>query len=184
MQPTEILIEEHRIIEKMLMIVDTLCDRLEKGENVESEHFRKAVDFIKNFADKCHHRKEEDVLFTMLVEKGMRKDAGPIGVMLDEHKMGRNFVKNLVEALDKYEKGDKSAKDQVIENARGYTQLLKQHILKEDRILYPMGDRILTSHDQRELLEDFERVEKEEMGEGVHQKYHKLVEILEKELGI
>ena len=184
MQPTEILIEEHRIIEKMLMIVDTLCDRLEKGENVESEHFRKAVDFIKNFADKCHHRKEEDVLFTMLVEKGMRKDAGPIGVMLNEHKTGRNFVKNLVEALDKYEKGDKSAKDQVIENARGYTQLLKQHILKEDRILYPMGDRILTSHDQRELLEDFERVEKEEMGEGVHQKYHKLVEILEKELGI
>jgi hemerythrin-like domain-containing protein len=184
MQPTEILIEEHRIIERMLMIVDTLCDQLEKGENIKIEHFRKAVDFIKNFADKCHHAKEEDILFTMLVEKGMRKDAGPIGVMLAEHKMGRDFVKNLNEALDKYEQGDKAAKEQIIENASGYTQLLKQHILKEDRILYPMSDRILTSDDQKELLEDFERVEKEEMGDGVHQKYQKLVEILEKELGI
>lgn len=80
--------------------------------------------------------------------------------MLMEHEQGRRFVRGLAGALAKYEGGDKTAKTAVVQNARGYTELLDQHIYKEDNILYPMGDKVLSEADNMELLEKFEKIER------------------------
>ncbi|MFC1972404.1 hemerythrin domain-containing protein [Chloroflexota bacterium] len=84
---------------------------------------------------------------------GIPRDRGPIGVMLREHEMGRSYVKNMSEAVEKYKAGESSYSSQFVENAKKYTELLTQHIDKEDNILYPMADMQLSEEKQRELIE-------------------------------
>jgi len=181
---TEDLREEHRVIERMLRVLNVACDRLEMGEEVSPDLFRRSIDFIRTFADSCHHGKEEDALFPVVEKRGIPRQGGPIGVMLMEHDQGRKFVRAFAQAVEKYGKGDKSAKQAIIENARGYARLLSQHIPKEDNILYPLADKVLGSSEQKELWEKFERIEKERIGEGKHQEYLHLVMEIEKELNI
>ncbi len=181
MQPTEELKHEHRVIERMLGVVSKACDRLEEGKEVDPALFVGAADFFKNFADKCHHSKEEKLLFARLQERGMSGEAGPIAVMLHEHEDGRAHVRKIAELSEKKLTG--KAKDELIEHARGYVDLLSQHIQKEDNILYPMGDQILTEQDQEELEKGFEDVEEKIMGPGVHEKYHKMIEKWESRYG-
>lgn len=184
MLATENLKEEHQVILRMIKVLLVASDKLEKSENVSVDVFKKAIDFIRTFADRCHHAKEEDTLFPVLERRGILRHRGPIAVMLMEHEHGRLFVKGLNEALEKFEKGDKTAKDAIVENARGYADLLDQHIYKEDNILYPMGDKVLSEVDDRELLDKFEKIEKEIIGEGKHEYYLHVIAELEKELGI
>jgi hemerythrin-like domain-containing protein len=91
--------EEHRVIEKVLNALDAFTLKLERGEEVNAEVLEKSVDFIRNFADKCHHGKEEDRLFTLMTQQGFPKDNGPIAVMLQEHDLGRSFVKAMDNAI-------------------------------------------------------------------------------------
>jgi len=181
---TENLKEEHRVIERMLKILNVACERLERGEEVSPEVFKKTIDFIKTFADRCHHGKEEDTLFPTIEQHGFPRQGGPTGMMLMEHDQGRGFVRAFAEAVEKYERGDKNAKQAIIENARGYTMLLSQHIPKEDEILYPLADKVLRADEQKELLEKFKKIEVERIGEGKHHEYLHLVMELEKELNI
>jgi hemerythrin-like domain-containing protein len=182
--PTEILKEEHRVIERMLKILNVACEKLEKGEHVLLDIFKRAIDFIRVFADRCHHGKEEEILFSLIERRGISKEGGPTEVMRKEHDQGRGFVKALAEAVEKYEQGKEDAKTTIIENAKSYTRLLARHIPKEDNILYPLADKMLTPQDRKELLKEFEKIEKERIGEGKHHKYMHLVEILEKELKV
>jgi len=184
MLATENLKEEHRVILRMIKVLIVASDKLERGENVSTDVFKKSVDFIQTFADRCHHGKEQDTLFPLLGERGIPTQGGPIAVMLMEHEQGRQFVKRLAEALAKYDGGDKTAKGAIVENARSYAELLDQHIYKEDNILYPMGDRVLSQSDNKELLEKFEKIEKEIIGEGKHEYYLHMITELEKKLGI
>jgi len=181
---TENLKEEHRVIERMLKILNVACEKLKKDEEVSPEIFKKTIDFIRTFADRCHHEKEEDALFPMIEQHGFPRQGGPIGVMLQEHDRGRMYVRVLAEAVEKYGKGDKTAKQAIIENAMGYAMLLSQHIPKEDEILYPMADKVLEPTEQKELLETFETIEKERIGEGKHHEYINMVMELERELNI
>ena len=184
MKPTDELKEEHQIILRMLKVLEKAAQDLEEGKEVPKELFKKAVDFIRNFADRCHHGKEENTLFPMMEKYGIPREGGPLGVMLYEHTLGRNFVKGMAEADAKYEKGDKSSIEDLIKNARGYAGLLAPHIFKEDNILYPMADRNIPEKEQKVLEEKFEKVEKEVMGEGKHHEYLHLIEELEKRLGL
>ncbi|MDA8189522.1 MAG: hemerythrin domain-containing protein, partial [Dehalococcoidales bacterium] len=108
MSATAALKQEHRVIEKMLKVLFAATQRLQAGEDVDPEILRKAVDFIRNFADRCHHGKEEDNLFPAMESRGVPKFGGPIGIMLVEHDEGRRHVRELAAALDKYEAGDRS----------------------------------------------------------------------------
>ena len=117
---------------------------------------------LKSFGPRAHHGKDEETLFLLVEQRGIPREGGPTGLMRMEHEQGRNFVKALAEAVERYERGDENAKAAIIENSRDYTQLLAQHISKEDDILYSSADKILSSSDQKELLEKFEKVEKKE----------------------
>lgn len=182
MRATEILSSEHRVVERIVGVLNTAADRLEKGEDVRLGLFIDAAGFNKGFTDGCHHRKEEGVLFKSMVANGMPAQGGPIGVMLYEHEQGRAFTRALREAAEKLQAGDPSAKAEVIANARGYAALLTQHIQKEDHILFPMADRVIPVEQHAAVLEGFETVEHEETGEGVHEKYLALAESLEAEV--
>jgi len=97
MLATKLLKKEHRAIEKVLNALDDFALKLEKGEKVNAEVLEKSVDFIRTFADRCHHGKEEDRLFQLMARRGFSKNSGPIAVMLQEHELGRSFVKAMAD---------------------------------------------------------------------------------------
>lgn len=175
MRPTDILKQEHDLILMMLQIVDAACVRMEEGDKINPDHLADMVDFIRNFADRCHHAKEEKLLFPALRQSGIGKENGPIGVMLAEHEEGRFFVKGMSEALVEMKAGDNVAAGKFIADAGGYVKLLDGHIMKENNILFRMADERLTDEQQKELLKEFDRVEREEIGAGVHEKYHEML---------
>ena len=184
MTVTEELTTEHRAIERMLAVLESAAGRLEAGERVRPDVFREALDFVRNFADRCHHGKEEENLFPRLEELGVPREGGPLGVMLSEHDEGRAFIGAIAAAVDAYEGGDEAAGRTIARNAGGYVGLLRGHIQKEERVLFPMADQVLSADDQRSLEESFERIETEVMGPGVHERYHRMLDELERELGL
>jgi len=152
------------------------------GEEISLEIFKKSLEFIRTFADRCHHGKEEDSLFPLLEERGVPKKGGPIGIMLSEHDEGRKFVRGIAEGLAEYEKGNNKAKEEIIGSARSYIQLLTQHIQKEDNVLFPMAEHLLSADEQQELLKRFEEISTR-IGEGIHERFEKLIVELEGALG-
>lgn len=182
MKPTEILKAEHRGIERMLEVVHAAADRLAKGEAVPPELFPQAVDFLTNFADRCHHGKEERLLFVRLADHGVPKDGGPLGVMLAEHEEGRSHIRGMREALARLQQGDQKALPDLVGHAEAYVEVLRAHIQKEDNVLFPLADRVLSPEEETELAEAFERVEQEEMGAGVHERYHQMIHDLSRQV--
>lgn len=183
MKATDVLMTEHRVIERVLTSLEAAADRLAQGQSVRPGFFLDAADFIKNFADGCHYHKEEGVLFEAMVAAGMPRHAGPIAVMLSEHEQGRAFTRGMREAAERLESGDGSAAGQVVQSAHGYVDLLRQHIVKEDNILFPMAGQALPVAEQDRVWAAFEHVEHADTGEGVHEKYETLAERLEEEAG-
>ena len=151
-----------------------------RSDYTKNNSTQKVLDFIKTFADKCHHGKEENLLFPAMEEAGIPKDGGPIGVMLEEHDIGRNFVKGLAEAIARYKKGERDAGGKIAENAENYVDLLSQHIDKENSILYPIARDCLSPKKQEELLVKFAKVEENIVGHGKHEEFHRLLEELKK----
>ena len=180
MKPTETLKTEHKAILLMLEVTENVSRKLEAGDSVPGGDLIRIVDFIQGFADKCHHAKEEDLLFPAMEKTGVPRQGGPIGVMLAEHSRGREYVGKMKAAAEKYAAGEKAAGLRFAENARAYAALLSQHIQKEDNILYPIADARLSPQTQTTLEEGFEKVEEEVVGAGKHEEYHRLLEELEK----
>lgn len=184
MKATDILSSEHRVIERVIAALEAAADKLEAGEAVRPGFFTDAADFIKGFADGCHHKKEEGVLFTTMNDYGLPTQGGPIGVMLAEHEQGRVYTRGMRAGAERLAIGEPAGRAEVIRNARGYAMLLRQHIQKEDNILFPMANQVIPVEAQEDVYEGFEHVEHEETGEGVHEKYLALAEKLEKEAGL
>src|SRR3990172_2318822 len=152
--------------------------KIEGGQAVEAETLKKTLEFFRLFADKCHHGKEETHLFPALGRKGFPIDGGPIGVMLMEHDHGRRFVKGMVEAVDSWETKGEEARKAFVQNAKRYVNLLRDHILKENNILFNMADESLTPEEQKALSLKFEEVEEKEMGHGEHERLHHVMDEL------
>jgi|TARA_B100001971_G_C18199104_1_gene543406 hemerythrin-like domain-containing protein len=178
MDPIDVLMQEHRLIERMLKVLTVVAEQAEVVE-VDGATFEKAIDFIRNFADKFHHAKEEGELFPLIESKGIPKDGGPIGMMLQEHDEGRNYVKGMDDSLRKYKAGDKSQTTAISRNALGFANLLAEHIMKEDNILYPMGNRVISNQERSSLAQRFKEINAEAVDEGIPEKYHNLVNELE-----
>jgi hemerythrin-like domain-containing protein len=140
---TQALVDEHRLILRMITLLERNAARTAAGTYFNWKFYLDGVYFIRNFADRFHHAKEEDVLFEALVKNGMPRENSPIAAMLMEHDQGRAFVKAMetaaLEALD-----GKSGREGIIaDNALAYAALLREHISKEDEILYPLAERVI-----------------------------------------
>ncbi len=176
MHPTEALREEHRVIERALAALETAVERLEAGRAVPQEVLEGLLDFVRGFADGCHHRKEEGVLFPYLEARGLPRDEGPLGVMLAEHDVGRRHVKAMAEAVEQEETAT------FVAHARAYMDLLHDHIAKEDNVLFPMAEQLVEPEDAPSLRSQFERAEADL--EGDHERYLGLVAEVERALGL
>jgi hemerythrin-like domain-containing protein len=178
MKPTEVLKQEHKVILLALAGAEKQAKAIEADGKIDGDRIEKILDFSRNFTDQCHHAKEEKHFFVALQQRGMRRDVGPIAVMLAEHQHGRNRLKAVADALPKARSGDRAAIRQVRENLAAYFKLLKEHISKEDKVLFVMAEKVLTAGDQAALSAVFEKAEKDEAGEGVHEKYHRIAQEL------
>ena len=180
MQPIEDLKTEHGAVKITLRILDRICNAAEKtGEISIPDHLAQLIEFFRTFVDKCHHGKEEELLFPALEEVGVSREGGPIGVMLKEHQQGRDLVAKMNAALVQYSEGNREAASDLIQHARAYIVLLVQHIDKEDNVLFPMADRHLSGEKQAELWDGFETIEKVKIGAGKHEAFHRMIASLE-----
>jgi len=161
MKATDVLKREHRIIEQVLDCLEQMADRAASGEGFDRDNAADAVEFLRTSADRCHHGKEEDRLFPAMIDKGIPREVGPVAVMLAEHDVGRAAIRSMTGAID----GDDAAA--FARPAREYVALLREHIQKEDNILFPMADSVL-GDEQEALFAEFERFEAEDLGPDLH----------------
>lgn len=172
MRATDILKNEHRVIERVVDCLEVMANRAQEDGRLDGESARQALDFFENFADRCHHGKEEKQLFPLLEARG--RLFGPTEVMRNEHNLGRIYLQAMAAVLDGAAKGDSNALAQFAHQANLYVQMLREHIWKEDNRLFEMADMVLSSEDQQRLGEAFSAVESHDMPVGSHDKYLRL----------
>lgn len=181
MKATSLLKTEHDAIKVMLRIMRAVSGKLDRGEEVDSQHLEDILEFLSVFADKCHHGKEEGILFQALEAAGMPREGGPIGVMLMEHDEGRGIISKLRDAVKAYTSGDRTAAGAIRNHMNAYASLLSQHIDKENNILYPMAESVLSEDKDKELVDAYEEFEREHIGPGKHEELHQVLHRLEHE---
>lgn len=175
--PTQMLEDEHLVIAKVVGAAPVLADRLDAGQRVDVETLQQIVDFMRTYADRCHHGKEEELLFPLLVKKGVPIEGCPIGALTMEHGKGRMLVKGLADALETYQKGDPEGTQAVIQSLRGIGELYPGHIWKEDYLLFPLTLKVLNSQELDALLQQFEQVD-ESLGRDLHSRHEQFAERL------
>jgi hemerythrin-like domain-containing protein len=164
MQPIKALMQEHRVIEQVIGCVVKMAETAMASGELNVDHANQAIDFIRHFADHCHHAKEEDQLFALMCQRGFSTEQGPIAAMLEEHQRGRFHARAMREAVAQYAGGDVSAVRQFAAHAHAYSSLLTAHIIKEDFILYPMAQQALNAEDEERLVDDFDKVAADNVG--------------------
>lgn len=165
---TQDLRNDHDAIMQVLEIMDKMISQPQE-DNIRFQPYDELVYFLRTFADKCHHGKEEEYLFTDLVKHGIPNEGGPVGVMLREHQLGREYIALM----------DKSLQSQDMpgfyDAAAKYSVLLKKHIEKENNVLFVMADKVLNDTRQDELFRKFEQHEQNVIGHGVHEELHAMI---------
>ncbi len=175
---TQDLRNEHDAILNVLNILDKALADDTKDEAAIVKFGGELVHFLKIFADTCHHGKEENFLFVELTRSGVPNQGGPVGVMLQEHRLGREYIAAMSGALESKNLGAFKAA------AGQYRDLLVSHIAKENNALFVMADRLLDEAKQAELYEKFENHEETVVGHGVHEELHAMIHRWEDEFGV
>ena len=170
---TQDLMNEHESILHVFTILDNMLTFSTVDEERDLKFADEYIHFLKVFADQCHHGKEEGILFKVLEKHGVPVEGSPIGVMLEEHKLGRQLIGLMNEAV---QAADLEAfKHHAVE----YRDLLRQHIQKENSILFKLADQLISNEMQMELFEEFEAHEEHVIGHGVHEHLHDQIHVWE-----
>lgn len=168
---SEDLKNEHGGVLLGLEILEKIAGRLTAGENVEENDLTDMVNFLKLFADKCHHGKEENIFFPEMEKYGVQNEGGPIGQMLLEHTEGRGYIADMAQSLE----NRPADRRRFASSATSYINLMRNHINKENTVLFPLGDRAIPPAVQERLLESFEKHEGTVMGVGTHERLHAML---------
>jgi hemerythrin-like domain-containing protein len=178
MSATDILANEHRVIEQVLTCLEQITvEGIARGI-LDGGSARQAIDFFKSFADQCHHAKEEQSLFPLLESKGFPPQAGPTAVMRAEHEAGREHLRCMSADVEPAATGGGVALLRFAIHAREYVHLMREHIAKEDHRLFPMAAMVLTVDDQESLHAAFARLERSHQHAGTHEKYLQIADEL------
>lgn len=175
---TQDLRKEHEAILYVLQILDMMMEFDSRDPESIFRYYGEVVYFLKIFADKCHHGKEENYLFMELINKGISNEGGPIGVMMQEHAQGREYIAQMSRSFD-----EKNIKE-FNKAAVLYRDLLRQHIEKENDVLFMMADRVMNEQEQDLLFEQFEQHEENVIGQGIHEKLHAMIDIWAETFGV
>ncbi len=173
---------DHRVIERVL---DALEERIVAGEGGEIplEFVEEALDFFAEFADNHHHFKEESALFPALERRGVPKEGGPIGMMLYEHDMGRAALKGIRDNLPRAKEGSGEAVEAIRRHAADYVNLLRNHIWKEDNVLFRMAMAHLSDEDLKELESEFHNPDNPRVNPELREKYQSFARRLDQASG-
>ena len=174
--PGQDLMLEHKTILVALDILEKMSEKVQNDKDIKVKDIQEILDFFRIFADKCHHGKEEDFLFPALEEAGVKNEDGPIGIMLSQHKQGREYIKQMLESVT----NNTLNEHEFVGAASSYVNLLREHIDKEDTHLFPLSEDLLHDSKQKELLINFEELEKNVIGEGIHEELNATLEKLRK----
>lgn len=167
MKSVERLKAEHDLIERGLALLEQAVARLEGGQSLPEGFPSWAPRYFQQFADQCHHAKEEDVFFPVLKQRGIPEQGGPIGVMLHEHVLGRDCVGRMRQASQAQPFDART----FAETARQYIPLLRQHIFKENHVLFLMAERVMSEADDADVTGRFSQVEQERGLTSLHESF-------------
>lgn len=166
---TQDLRNEHDAILQVLSIVDRMM-AADTKEDIEIINFgNELIYFLKIFADKCHHGKEENLLFQELIDMGVEKESELIDALRQEHQQGREYLFLMNQSLESKDLENFKA------NLKKYRDLLSDHIAKENDVLLNTADRLLDDSKQDDLFEKFENHEETVVGHGIHEKLHSMI---------
>ena len=183
MNAIELMVHEHTFIKRMLVVARKFSLKIYNHEEVDFEDLNKIIDFVRNYADKHHHGKEEAMLFNKMVEEiGTTAEKLVNSGMLVEHDLGRLFMQSLDKAIIEVKGGNKDAYIDIIANLIGYADLLNRHIDKEDGVVYKFAERKLSKETLEKLQQECEAFEKEQSDKKIQEKYIKLLEELEEKV--
>jgi hemerythrin-like domain-containing protein len=179
----ELMVEEHRNIKRMLMVIRKYCYRILQGGRIEFEDFYKIIDFLRNYTDEHHHGKEETMLFSRMIDElGLIAEKLITHGMLVEHNLARLHIQELEDALKRVQEGDDEARLDVIANAISYTHLLRRHIQKEDDAVYTYASQRLNKDTLDALNQQCKEYEESDARRGVREKYLSLLRELERKV--
>ena len=183
MDGIELMVEEHKNIKKALAVIRKLCFRLLTEDDVDYEDFYKIIDFVRNYADKHHHGKEETILFEMMMDElgTVAEKLVKFGMNI-EHDLGRLHMQELEAAVQRVQNGDDESKLDIIANAISYTHLLHRHIDKEDNVAYVYARNNLQRATLERLNAECEKFEREADRRQTTQKYLTLINDIEKKI--
>lgn len=167
------LMNDHDAILMALDVFSKILDSFKKETPPDPDELLDFLGFLREFADKCHHGKEEGILFPAMIAAGVPDRGGPIGVMMAEHIQGRGYIHIMSEALEEPEDYAKFEKA-----GRAYIELLQVHIQKENKILFPMADRVISAEQLESIYSAFEEHEEKVIGHGRHEELHALLDKL------
>jgi hemerythrin-like domain-containing protein len=175
MQVTDELMKEHQMILKYLELMERYIEfsKASRRENILLEKAQDFISFIQIFTDTYHHAKEEDVLFKYMQAPGVLSHCNPLPVMLSEHEQGRMYVLNMIDAVAN------SNIESLYEIIYGYCQLLKQHIFKEDNVLYSMAENGLSDEDKIAIESEYQQIEEKLDKQAVWNDYEEKYSALE-----
>ncbi|MDD5678446.1 MAG: hemerythrin domain-containing protein [Kiritimatiellae bacterium] len=176
MQPRGPLMVEHRLIERMISLIDKEVTRIGKNNAINLSFVDTAIDFIRTYADQTHHGKEEEILFRALSKKKIFSiDNRIMNELIQEHVFGRTTTYELVNARDAYQKGDKAALPLITQNLREFINFYPKHMEKEDRVFFPSSMTYFSESEQQSMLDEFWNFDRK----MIHAKYKSIIESLE-----
>ena len=169
---------EHRLIEKMLAIIAREAAKIRGGSGkIDALFIDTAVDFIRTYADRTHHGKEEDILFKDLAKKALSEgDSGVMAELVEEHRQAREKVRALENAKERFQKGDKEAVPDIVSIMDWLVDFYPRHIRKEDKDFFPRTESYLDKDELDAMLFAFRDFD----AKMIHEKYEKLVKSLER----
>lgn len=183
-RPTKVLMDEHRLIEQVLSCLERMAERCRSNGELDAQAARDAVWFLRTYADRCHHGKEEAELFPLMETRGLSPDAGPTAVMRAEHVEGRRLVGSIRDSIEGAATGDEQARRTFVHSALEFVALLRAHIQKEDHCLFPAADQMLNEEDREALGQRFDQVDADEIGRDVIQQCRQTADALADRLGV
>ncbi|MFH0975949.1 MAG: hemerythrin domain-containing protein [Spirochaetota bacterium] len=176
MQARGPLMIEHRLIEKMITVIQKKLEIAGQTLFIDPYFVDTAVDFIRIYADRTHHGKEEDILFSKLKKKKLSdKDNQLMDELIKDHMLGRKTTQSLSDANARYHNGDSASFPRVIARLKTITEFYPKHIMKEDNIFFPASRNYFTAEEDREMLSEFREFDRK----MIHEKYEALVADLE-----
>lgn len=185
MYPIQILIDEHKLVERVIKLVEKVRSKLKKNKEIPAPTFWKLVEFIQSYADVIHHSKEEDILFMQMREHEAElsdKVWDQIGVLIDEHIQGLDLANEMHKAIREYQRGSTSARRRILRAINTYVDMMKSHFKSEEDDVFPAMIKVLSKSEKDKMAADFKRFDKLVGGTAAHRRYKKIVEELEEEL--